>query len=56
MAGSGHMIVMGLQWATQWDSLASVGCDGFLSDGMPSAAVNSFVCTTWTSFDKSSST
>ena len=47
------MIVMGLQSATQWDSLAHVGYDGFFYNGMPAAAVNSFVCATRNSFDKS---
>lgn len=36
------VVVMSLQCATQWDSLAHVGYDGYLYNGVPDSAVNSF--------------
>jgi kynurenine formamidase len=36
------VVIMSLQCATQWDSLAHVGYDGYLYNGVPDSAVNSF--------------
>ncbi|MBB3665611.1 kynurenine formamidase [Prauserella sediminis] len=47
------MVVMGLQAATQWDSLAHIGYDGFFYNNVPAAAVNSFVGAARNSFAKS---
>ena len=47
------MVVMGLQAATQWDSLAHIGYDGLFYNGVPAAAVNSFTGASRNSFAKS---
>ena len=39
MISADDMVVMGLQCATQWDSLAHVGYDGFFYNGVPMSAV-----------------
>ena len=39
MISADDMIVMGLQCATQWDSLAHVGYGGYFYNGVPSTAV-----------------
>ena len=46
------MITMGLQSATQWDSLAHVGYDNMFYNGVPAAAVNNFTRASKNSFDK----
>ena len=43
MISADDMIIMGLQSATQWDSLAHVGYDGFFYNNVPASAVNNFV-------------
>jgi kynurenine formamidase len=53
MISADDMIIMGLQSATQWDSLAHVGYDGFFYNGVPASAVNNFMGATRNSFAKS---
>jgi kynurenine formamidase len=53
MISADDMVIMGLQAATQWDSLAHVGYDGFFYNGVPAAAVNNFLGATRNSFAKS---
>jgi kynurenine formamidase len=43
MISADDMIYMGLQSATQWDSLGHVGYDGMWYNGVPVGAVNNFV-------------
>lgn len=52
---SDDMVIMGTQSATQWDSLAHVGYDGFFYNGMPQSAINSFQGATRNSFPKANS-
>ena len=52
MISADDMVVMGLQAATQWDSLAHVGYDGLFYNNIPSAAVNNFVGASRNSFAK----
>ena len=52
MISADDMVVMGLQAATQWDSLAHVGYDGFFYNNVPSSAVNNFVGASRNSFAK----
>lgn len=40
MIAADDVIIMGLQCATQWDSLAHVGYDGFFYNNTPATAVN----------------
>jgi kynurenine formamidase len=47
------MVIMGLQAATQWDSLAHVGYDGLFYNNVPQTAVNSLVGASRNSFAKS---
>ena len=37
MISADDMVIMGLQAATQWDSLAHVGYDGFFYNNVPGA-------------------
>jgi kynurenine formamidase len=53
MISADDMVTMGLQAATQWDSLAHVGYDGCFYNNVPSAAVNNFVGASRNSFAKS---
>jgi kynurenine formamidase len=46
------MVVMGLQAATQWDSLAHVGHTGSFYNGVPKGAVNNFAGASRNSFAK----
>ena len=46
------MVIMGLQAATQWDSLAHVGYDGVFYNDVPSIAVNTMSGATRNSFAK----
>ncbi len=39
---SDDRVILTLQYSTQWDSLAHVGYDGYLYNGVPDSAVNSF--------------
>jgi kynurenine formamidase len=43
MISADDMVIMGLQAATQWDSLAHVGYDGLFYNNVPQAMVNNFV-------------
>lgn len=52
MISADDMIVMGLQCATQWDSLAHVGYDGYFYNGVPSTAVRPGLGATKNSFAK----
>jgi len=52
MIAADDMVVMGLQAATQWDSLAHVGYDGKFYNNVPMAAVNNFVGASKNSFAK----
>jgi kynurenine formamidase len=52
MIAADDMVIMGLQSATQWDSLAHVGYDGFWYNGVPVNAVNNFVGASKNGFDK----
>ena len=52
MISADDMVVMGLQCATQWDSLAHVGYDGQWYNGVPSAAVSPARGATRNSFAK----
>jgi kynurenine formamidase len=52
MISADDMIVMGLQSATQWDSLAHVGYGGMFYNGVPQGAVNNFAGATKNSFAK----
>ena len=47
------LVIMGLQAATQWDSLAHVGYDGLFYNNVPAGAVNNFMGATRNSFAKS---
>jgi kynurenine formamidase len=53
MISADDMVIMGLQAATQWDSLAHVGYDGFFYNNVPAGAVNNFLGATRNSFAKS---
>jgi kynurenine formamidase len=53
MISADDMVIMGLQAATQWDSLAHVGYDGKFYNNVPAAAVNNFVGASKNSFAKS---
>lgn len=53
MISADDMIVMGLQAATQWDSLAHVGYGGRFYNNVPASAVNNFMGATKNSFSKS---
>jgi kynurenine formamidase len=55
MISADDMVIMGLQAATQWDSLAHVGYDGFFYNGVPAAAVNNFTGASKNDFAKSAS-
>ena len=50
MIAADDMVIMGLQAATQWDSLAHVGYDGRFYNNVPETAVNSFQGATRNSF------
>jgi kynurenine formamidase len=52
MISADDLVIMGLQAATQWDSLAHVGYDGFFYNNAPAAAVNNFAGATRNSFAK----
>ncbi|MFG2941205.1 cyclase family protein [Streptomyces sp. NPDC048282] len=52
MISADDMVVLGLQAATQWDSLAHVGYGGLFYNNVPAAAVNSFVGAAKNSFAK----
>lgn len=52
MIAADDMVTMGLQCATQWDSLAHVGYDGHFYNGMPASALNTWKGATRNSFDK----
>jgi kynurenine formamidase len=52
MIAADDMVIMGLQSATQWDSLAHVGYDGYWYNGVPVGAVNNFVGASKNGFDK----
>jgi kynurenine formamidase len=52
MISADDLVIMGLQAATQWDSLAHVGYDGFFYNNVPAAAVNNFAGATRNSFAK----
>ena len=52
MISADDMVIMGLQAATQWDSLAHVGYDGKFYNNVPSSAVNNFKGATRNSFAK----
>jgi kynurenine formamidase len=52
MISSDDMIIMGLQAATQWDSLAHVGYNGVFYNNVPMHAVNNFVGASRNSFAK----
>jgi kynurenine formamidase len=53
MISADDMVIMGLQAATQWDSLAHVGYNGFFYNNVPAGAVNNFVGASKNSFAKS---
>jgi kynurenine formamidase len=55
MISADDMVIMGLQAATQWDSLAHVGYDGRFYNNVPAAAVNNFTGASRNSFAKSAS-
>jgi len=52
MIAADDMVTMGLQAATQWDSLAHVGYDGLFYNNVPQRAVNSMFGATRNSFAK----
>jgi kynurenine formamidase len=52
MISADDMVMMGLQAATQWDSLAHVGYDGLFYNNVPAGAVNSVGGATRNSFAK----
>ena len=52
MISADDMVTMGLQCATQWDSLAHVGYDGLFYNNTPAHAVNTTVGATRNSFAK----
>jgi len=52
MISADDMIIMGLQAATQWDSLAHVGYEGLFYNNVPAGAVNSMAGATRNSFAK----
>jgi kynurenine formamidase len=52
MISADDLVTMGLQCATQWDSLAHVGYDGFFYNGVPAQAVNTWKGATRNSFAK----
>ncbi len=52
MISADDMIIMGLQSATQWDSLAHVGYNDRFYNDVPSGAVNNFVGASKNSFAK----
>jgi kynurenine formamidase len=53
MISADDMVTMGLQCATQWDSLAHVGYDDRFYNDVPATAVNTYKGATRNSFDKS---
>ncbi len=55
MISADDMVIMGLQAATQWDSLAHVGYGGYFYNGVPAAAVNNFVGASKNSYTKANS-
>jgi kynurenine formamidase len=55
MISADDMVIMGLQAATQWDSLAHVGYGGLFYNNVPQAAVNNFTGASRNSFAKSAS-
>jgi len=52
MISADDMVIMGLQAATQWDSLAHVGYDGLFYNNVPAGAVNNVAGATRNSFAK----
>jgi kynurenine formamidase len=52
MITADDMVIMGLQAATQWDSLAHVGYDGLFYNNVPAASVNHVAGATRNSFAK----
>ena len=52
MISADDIVLMGLQAATQWDSLAHVGYDGLFYNNVPAGAVNNFAGASRNSFAK----